>query len=343
MPKKTNDLIALGNTLMDFLVEVEDSQLSELNLKKGEFHLVEEAEAKAFLKKISQTNLAIETVPGGSAANTLKGFALLGGKAILYGKVGNDLYGQQYVQEMSRHQVISRINLHPSITGHALTFITPDAERTFSVCLGAALTLAKEDILEEDIQKSKILHLESYQFEGPTKEAVLHALALAKKHHTLISLDLADPGVVRRNKAFIKKTISNYADIVFANQAEAKELTGLEPEEALNEISKSTKTAIIKLGEKGSLISSEGIITFINPFPARAVDTTGAGDTFAAGFLYGCCRNWDIEKCGKLGSLMAAKIVEQKGVKIHLLNLKEIKKEIESNHSASFPNHIKFY
>jgi len=324
---KTNDVIALGNTLMDFLIEISDRQLIEMNLKKGEFHLIEEERAKELLKKIHKTELTIETVPGGSAANTLKGIALLGGKAILCGKVGNDQHGEHYIQEMNNHKVIPRINTHPSTTGHALTFITPDAERTFSVHLGAALELKKEDLLEEDIKNSKILHLEGYQIEGPTKETILHAIELAKKHNTLISIDLADPGVIRRNKESFQELIKKI-DILFLNEHEAKEFTNLEPEQAIQELAQQVKIAIVKLGEKGSLICQDGITTFIQPYQANAIDTTGAGDTFAAGFLYGYCQGWNLEKSGKLGSLMAARIVEQKGVKINNLEIEELKKEM---------------
>lgn len=326
--QKTHDLIALGNTLMDFLVEVDENKLLEFNLKKGEFHLVEEKQAKELLQKIDHHQLKIETVPGGSAANTLKGFAFLGGKAILCGKVGADKHGEIYVQEMEKLGVSTNINTHPKTTGHALTFITPDSERTFSVHLGAAIELVKEDILEEDIKKSKILHLEGYQLEGPTKETILHAIELAKKHNTLISLDLADSGVIRRNKAFLKEIILKHADILFLNETEAQEFTGLPEEQAVQELAQHVKIAIVKLGKQGSLICQDGIITIVEGFPAQAIDTTGAGDTYAAGFLYGYLQGWELEKAGKLASYFAAKIVEKKGVKIHELNLEEIKSKI---------------
>jgi sugar/nucleoside kinase (ribokinase family) len=324
---KTNDVIGLGNTLMDFLIEVDDDKLIEFDLKKGEMHLVDEEKAKSVLEKVNQHQLEIETIPGGSSANTLKGIALLGGKAILCGKVGEDSHGEVYVQEIEKHGVSSRINKHQNITGHAVTFITPDSERTFSVHLGAALELYKEDVLEEDIEKSKILHLEGYQIEGPTKETIMHAIELAKKHQTLVSIDLADPGLIRRNKEFLKDLVMNHADIVFVNEKEAEEFTGLSPEEALNEIAKHTKVAVVKLGKEGSLISSEGMITMIDAYPAEAVDTTGAGDSYAAGFLYGYTNGLSMEQSGKLGSLLAAKVVTQKGVGLKDINVDELKEK----------------
>ncbi|PIZ52057.1 adenosine kinase [Candidatus Woesearchaeota archaeon CG_4_10_14_0_2_um_filter_33_13] len=325
---KTNDVIGLGNALMDLLIEVEDNKLLEFDLKKGEMHLVEEEKAKLILEKINQQQLKIEAIPGGSSANTLKGIALLGGNALLCGKVGNDKHGEIYVQEIEKHGVIARINKHSSITGHALTFITPDSERTFSVHLGAAIQLKKEDVLEEDIQKSKVLHLEGYQIEGPTRETLLHAIALAKKHNTLVSIDLADPGLIRRNKEFLKELVMKHADIVFVNEKEAKEFTGLEEAEAAKELGKHCKIAIVKIGKEGSLIYYNEVITKIPCFPAQCIDTTGAGDSYAAGFLYGYCNNWHLEKAGRLGSLLASKVVAQKGVDLKNINGQELKREI---------------
>ncbi|MFH0701801.1 MAG: adenosine kinase [Candidatus Woesearchaeota archaeon] len=326
---KTNDVIGLGNTLMDFLVEVDEQTFLEFDLKKGEMHLVEEEKAQQILKKIEELQLKIELVPGGSAANTLKGIAFLGGGAILCGKVGKDKHGSIYVEEIKKQGVYSRIGVHPEkLTGHALTFITPDAQRTFSVHLGAALHLQKEEVLEEDIRQSKVLHLEGYQLEGDTKEVLLRAMELAKKHDTLVSLDLADPGVIRRNKNFLIKIVKEYVDLLFVNEKEAKEFTGKEEELAAIELSKSVRIAVVKIGERGSIIAEEEGIHYIEPFPAKAVDTTGAGDTYAAGFLYGYCRGWPLPQCGKLGSLFASKVVEQKGVKISHLDAEEMKNKI---------------
>jgi len=229
---------------------------------------------------------------------------------------------------MAKHGVITRINNHHEVTGHALTFITPDAERTFSVHLGAAIKLCKEDILEEDIKESKILHLEGYQIEGPTRDTIIHAIELAKKHNTLVSIDLADPGVIRRNKEFIKNLVLNHADIVFVNEVEAKEFTGLNEEEAVKELGRHVKIAVVKLGELGSLICHKGAVTRIDSFPANPVDTTGAGDSYAAGFLYGYCNGWSLSRSGKLGSLLAARVVEKIGVSMADLNAEELK-----NHS----------
>ena len=325
---KTNDIIGLGSAIVDFLVQVDEDKLLEVNLTKGQSHLVDEDKSKEILDKVIHPELAIKQVSGGSSANCLKGFAFLGGSAILCGKVGNDEHGDFYVQEIKDHGVIPKINRHEKKTGNNLTLVTPDAERTFSVHLGAALELYPEDILEEDIAKSRILHLEGYQVEGATRDTIMHAIEFAKKHNTLISIDLADPGVVQRNKDFLKDLVINHANIVFVNENEAKEFTGLEEEEAAKELAKHAQIAIVKLGAEGSIICSKGEITKIQPFPVKAIDTTGAGDCYAAGFLYGFTQGWPFSKAGKLGSLLAAKIVEQTGVRITELDVQEIKNHL---------------
>lgn len=330
---KTNDVVGLGNTLMDFLVDVNENILLDFNLTKGETQFVDEIVAQNILQKIAAQKLSLELVPGGSSANTIRGVAFLGGKGILCGKVGNDPHGEQYILGLEKMGVISRIKRHASYTtGHAVAFITPDAQRTFSVHLGAAVTLAEEDLSEEDIKSSKILHIEGYQLEGFTKSAVLKAFSIAKENDTICSLDFADPGVVRRNKSFLQEMINTFKPIVFANELEAKEYTGIAtPKEAAKLLGKDARVVILKVGEKGAFVSSKDDAIFVPAFPVKAVDTTGAGDCFAAGFLYGYCYHWPLQKAACLGALLASKVVEQRGVKISHLNAEELKKRVLHN------------
>ena len=331
MVEKTNDVIGIGNLMIDFLVKVEDYKLAEFDLKKGEMHLIEEEKALEILNKIRLEGLQVETAPGGSAANTLRGIGFLGGKAILCGKVGTDQQGEFFIQQIKNHHVTAKISQSNSTTGHSISFITPDSERTMSTCLGASLELSKDDINEEDIMKSKILHLEAYQLEGPTKEVILYAIELAKNHDTLISIDLADPGLIQRNREFFKELVTNSIDIVFVNENEAIEFTGREEEDALRKLAQDVKVAVVKLGEKGSLISHNNETIKVAAHKVNDIDTTGAGDTFAAGSLYGLSEGWQPRKAGELGSLMAAKIVEKVGVKINELDVEQIKNSINEN------------
>jgi sugar/nucleoside kinase (ribokinase family) len=319
---KNIDVVGLGNALTDFLVEVDEETLAKTTLEKGSMQLVSEDQAKQLLQSLADTKFL--TTPGGAAANTIKAVAALGGETVLFAKVGEDEHGSAYIEAIELHGVTSRITKHTSTTGHALTFITPDAQRTFSVHLGAALELGKEDILEEDIANAKILHLEAFQFEGPTQETVFHAIEIAKKHNTLISVDLADSLLIERNMELFKEVVARDIDIVFCNETEGKAFTGEEEEEVLAIMGGMVDTAILKLGEKGSLISIDGEVIEIEAFKTVAVDTTGAGDTYAAGFLYGMTHGWDTEKSGKLGSLLASKVISKVGVDILDIDIEEI-------------------
>ncbi|MBI2548507.1 adenosine kinase [Candidatus Woesearchaeota archaeon] len=309
------DVMGIGNPLIDLLIQVEDNVLVELNLTKGQGHLVSEEQLKLIEDKIK--HLSIIKAPGDSSANTLAGVANLGGTAIFVGKVGLDPEGTYYEMSLINHNVIAKLRKVEGITGKALTFITPGGERTFVVHLGVADKLHRDELLEEDIAKSKILHLTGYQLEAPTlKETALHAMQIAKAHHKKISIDLADPALIARNKEELKKIVQEYASIIFVNETEAKAFTGKDPEEALNELARVADIAIVKLGERGSLIKQGNTFIKINVFPINCVDTTGAGDMYAAGVLYGITHGLDLELSGNIGSLAAAHVVAQVGARL---------------------------
>jgi sugar/nucleoside kinase (ribokinase family) len=323
---KIIDITGLGNALMDLLVEADEAFFATTTLTKGNMYLVDEAEAQRLLAGLK--DVTHRHTPGGAAANTIKAVAALGGEAVLFAKVGDDAHGSAYIEAIELHGVKTRIGTHASTTGHALTFITPDAQRTFSVHLGAALMLGKEDIVEHDIALSKVLHLEAFQLEGPTQDTVLHAIELAKKHNTLISIDLADSLLVTRNIDLFRNVITKDVAILFANENEARAFTGKEGIAALEEMATMVDVAVLKLGEQGSLISIHGEVTKIEPVIVTAVDTTGAGDTYAAGFLYGYTHSWDTARSGRLGSLLAAKVVEKIGVDILDIDIEGVLKQV---------------
>jgi sugar/nucleoside kinase (ribokinase family) len=322
---KKYDVVGIGNALMDFLVEVDDNELLEMNLKKGELHLFEEEESKQLLKKIDRYKVKI--APGGSSANTLAAIANFGGKVVFCGAIGKDKHGDIYEEKIVNDGVVLRLSRADRITGHAITFITPDSQRTFAVHLGAALTLRKHHVFEEDLRNSKILHLEGYQLEDKRlRETCLHAISLAKKHGVKVSIDLSDPGVIRRNLEDLRNIVKEHADIAFFNEDEAREFTGKDAEDALGEIAKIVDIAIVKIGERGSLIKHGGKVYRVEGVKAnRIVDTTGAGDMYAAGILYGLTHGLSLEKAGKIASYSAAKVVEQVGARLG----RDLRREIE--------------
>jgi len=328
------DIFGVGSALMDFLIEVDEDELIELKLKKGQFHLIEEEYAKKLLKKIEKYRVKIS--PGGSSANTLYGVAMFGGNVVFCGKVGKDNYGDIYEKKMLESGVRPRLARSEKATGHAITFITPDRERTFAVHLGAALHLEKNDILFEDLKESRILHIEGYQLEDKRlRQVSLYTMQFAKAHNTKVSIDLGDPGIVARNRASIKELVEKYADIVFANKEETNALVGLAPPEALNEMARLSEIAIVKVGRDGSYIKQNNKVYKIPSYEAETVDTTGAGDMFAAGVLYGICAGYSLEICGHIGSYFAAKVVEEIGARLEHINQKEVEELIEGVKCAS--------
>ena len=325
MNMKKYDVFGIGSALMDLLIEIEPKELLEIDLKHGEMHLIDEEKSKKILEKLKKYNVKI--APGGSSANTLVDIARLGGKVVFCGKVGRDSHGDIYEQKLKDHNIKSNISQGSLKTGHAITFITPDSQRTFATHLGATLELKKEDIFAEDIKASKILHIEGYQLEDKNlREAAIHAMDIAKKNNVKISIDLSDPALVKRNIGHIRPLVKKYAGIVFANEEEAREFTGQEPEKALDSIAEFCGTVIIKRGKKGSLIKHNGKVYQIPCVKAKAIDTTGAGDAYAAGILYSLANNYDIKIAGEIGSLIASKVVEKIGARLDEVPYKEIEK-----------------
>ncbi len=317
MQKKKYDVIGIGSPLMDFIVRIDDNMLAEMNLNKGEMHLIDSEESKEILKKLEKYE--ITTAPGGSAANTLAGISVLGGNADFLGKIGDDKHGDMYEQmtkDSGVHSILGRKN--KEITGHTLAFITPDGERTFATHLGASLHFRKEDVFEEEIKASKIIHFEGYQLEDPElKKTSLHAMEIAKKNKVMISIDLSDPALIERNLKDLKELVEKYADIIFVNETEAEAFTGKKEEDALHDIYNMCRIAVVKLGSRGSIIKAEDMIYRIPAYKIKVVNTNGAGDMFAAGILYGIANKWDMEKSGKTGSYAASLVVGQEEARLN--------------------------
>lgn len=314
----------IGSPLLDFTVNVEDSVLAGLGLTKGHMHLVDAEKSREIFMHLK--GYKIDTTPGGSAANTLAGIAALGGSAILFGKVGNDSNADFYINETEKAGVKSGLTRHDSMTGHAITLITPDSERTFATHLGAALHFRKDDVSPDEIKRSKVLHVEGYLLElPPVREAALYAMDIAKKNKVKVSVDLADPGLISRIPDVIRDVVKNYTDIVFVNEHEAKALTGMEDEEALHIIYSMCGAAVVKLGERGSLIKIDDRVYRIPVCKTDVVNTNGAGDMYAAGVLYGLAKGLPVDKAGRIGSYTSSKVVSQVGARLKCkINISEI-------------------
>ncbi|MBW3003560.1 adenosylhomocysteinase, partial [Candidatus Woesearchaeota archaeon] len=304
------DVVGIGNPLIDVLCNVDDSFLDKFGLKKGIMHLVDKDKSELIFSSLKDTKIS----PGDSTANTLAGISLLGGKTVFFGKVGNDEFGKYYEENLRNSNVKPCLAVQQGMTGKVMSLITADTERTMATHLGVACSLNKDEIDEEQIINSKFLHLTGYQLEEPLlKEAALKAMNIARDNDVKVSLDLADPELVKRNLEDIKEIIGQYVSIVFANEEEAKALTGLEPEKAVEWMSGLVDIAIVKVGAKGSIIKTKGGLYNIERFKVEAVDTTGAGDMYAAGFLYALSKGEKVEIAGKIGSYAAAEVVKEIG------------------------------
>jgi sugar/nucleoside kinase (ribokinase family) len=318
-----HDVVSLGNPLMDVLIEVEEGFLKDLSLTKGNMHLLNEEEIKSLEERLKKQSKKLS--PGGSEANTLVALSMLGHKVVYFGKVGEDDYGNSYHKQLLEKGVISKVIKVDGITGKAITFITPDSERTFATHLGVATLLEDNEVNEADIIEAKFLHLTGYILSSEkTRKAAIQALEIAKNNNVKVCLDLGDPNIVKFNKETLQQVAEEYADIIIANESEAKVFTGKEPEKAIDDISKICDIAIVKLGANGSLIKSKDKLIKIGGFKANCVDTTGAGDTYAAGFLYGLLNNLNIETSGKIASFIASKVCEVKGARLDRIPIEEI-------------------
>lgn len=306
-------ILGIGNALVDQLILIENDQLLfELSLPKGSMQLVD-AEVSAKVRAAT-INYKKSMASGGSAANTIRGLAKLGTLATFIGHVGTDSIGDFFSEDLIESGVNPVLFRSNTASGIAQAFVTPDGERTFATHLGAAVELSHEHLSAELFEGYDILYLEGYLvFNSPL---FLKALDLAKKAGLKIALDLASYNVVEANKQLLESVIEQYVDILFANEEESKAITGLEPYEALLQLAKHCEYTIVKIGSKGALISHNDQITQIEVFPTNAIDTTGAGDMFSAGFLHGLVNNWSIEKSGKTGSLLAARVISVIGAKI---------------------------
>ncbi|MCL1834432.1 MAG: adenosine kinase, partial [Leptospirales bacterium] len=295
----------IGSALLDLIVEVDDSFIESIGLKKGNMHLIDAKQSRELLRLISSMN--IYTAPGGSSANTIAGIAMMGGKTSFIGSVSSDEYGTTYINKTIEAGVTSFIRRGDGVTGHAITFITPDSERTFATHLGAATQLYADDIDFSIISDSSILYIEGYLFESDNlREVCYRAMRKAKDNGVLISIDLSDPALVLRIRETFNDVVENFADIIFANEEEAYEFTGAKEIEALHMLSNNVLTAVVKLGSKGSLIKSDNKVTKIDVVSANVVNTNGAGDMYAAGLLYGITSGRSIELSGKMASYAAS-------------------------------------
>ncbi len=311
---KSLDILGIGHALVDIIAPCEEGLLAEFSLTKGTMRLTTPAEAAALYEKMGP---AVET-SGGSAANTCAGIASLGGKAGFAGKVGRDQFAGVFAHDIRSIGVAFHEGAHDSDTptGRCLILVTPDGERTMNTNLGAAAEFAEIDLDHGAIESAQIVYLEGYLFDPEAaRRAFFQAADFARGNGTKVAFTLSDPFCVDRHRDAFRTFIRDRVDIVFANE---KELLSLYPgasfEEACATLRTECELAAVTRSEKGSAII-EGVRTVTVPaMPIeKVVDATGAGDLFAAGFMFGLATGRDLEACGRLGSLAASEVIAHVG------------------------------
>jgi len=306
-------IVGVGSALVDILVHADDAFLSEIGAVKGGMIYVEKDHIEKTLARVSGRPAV---VPGGSACNTVVGVGRLGGKARFVGKRGKGKMGDFFENALRASNVDPRLFRSEGSTGRVLSIITPDAERSMFTFLGAAAETRPEDIRPDLFADAAIVHIEGYLLFNP--ELILAALKAAKSSGARVSLDLASFNVVEQSRELLAEVIRDYVDILIANEDEARAYTGeSEPLVALRGLSQDVNVAALKLGPRGSLICrGSQWVAVPAEGDGRAVDTTGAGDLWAAGFLFGLAEGYPLEKCGALGSACGYEVCRVVGASI---------------------------
>jgi sugar/nucleoside kinase (ribokinase family) len=312
-----HDVVGIGNAIVDIIAHCDDAFLSRHDQRKGSMQLVDEA---AVAKLYAAMGPAVE-ISGGSVANTMAGIASLGGRAGFIGKVARDQFGQVFSHDIRSAGVT--FTTTPAAEGsdptaRCLILVTPDGQRTMNTFLGVSPQLGGGEIDAELLASARIVYLEGYLFDRPeAKAAFRQAAEIAARARRQVALSLSDPFCVDRHRGEFLELIRGRVDILFANEAEVCSLFRANSfEEAASRAEANTKLAVLTRSEAGSVILSEGKRIAIPAAPvAKVVDTTGAGDLYAAGFLYGIATGRGLEVAGRLGSLAAAEIISHIGAR----------------------------
>ena len=310
------DVVGIGNALVDVLSQESDAFVVAQGLTKGAMQLVDEARARALYAAMGP---AVE-VSGGSAANTIVGVASFGGRAHYVGKVRDDQLGEVFSHDLRGVGVgysTPAATSGPS-TGRCLIVVTPDAQRTLTTYLGASVRLGPADVDKDLIERAGILYLEGYLFDPPQAQRAFHVAAgIAHAAGRKVALTLSDPFCVDRHRTAFRELVERHVDILFANEAEIRALYQTPDfDAALQQVRHHTSVAALTRSERGSVIVAGDEVHVIDAHPVKeVVDTTGAGDLYAAGFIFGLSRGRSLAACGRLGAVAAAEVISHVGAR----------------------------
>jgi sugar/nucleoside kinase (ribokinase family) len=322
---KVPAVLGVGNALVDIItVLTDDSVLEEFGLPRGSMTLVDEELSKKIYDNVYSEKSEMST--GGSVANTMRTLACLGCRGGYLGKIGNDELGHVFKEAFEKRGIKTHLHFSEKETGRVMGLVSPDSERTMATYLGAAAELTPGDFNPLIFKDYQYAYMEGYLVFN--HDLIKAGVEMAKAAGLKVAIDLASFNVVEANLDFLKDLIKTSVDIVFANEEEAKSFTGKDPEEAVHEIAGMCELAVVKVGKQGSYIKRGNEVIKVGTIKAIAIDTTGAGDNYAAGFFYGLTHNYDLETCGKIAALISGKVVEVIGANLPDHRWSEIHNEI---------------
>lgn len=312
-------VLGIGGACIDLILHVEEKLLDHIPGGKGGSQIVD---FDVFSQILSLCSTKPLSVSGGSAANTIKGLSHLGIKGALFTQVGSDEFGNLFVDSLIKEEVIPLVSPSYHPTAVVLCLITPDGQRTMRFFSDSVDEMSESMLLPELFLGVELVHLEGYLLRNGS--LMEKAMKLAKIAGAKVSLDLSSYEFVETYRNQILELLEKYVDIVFGNEDEANALTGLSSTEACYRLQELCSISVILRGKNGCLIGSEGQINSVPGVLARVVDTTGAGDLFASGFLYGYLNKYSLEKCGMLGNRLGAAVVEVEGANLPIQAWKSV-------------------
>lgn len=323
MTKNKYDILGIGSPFIDHIIRVPEVFLEQVPGAKGGMVVVD---FKTLSTLIDKSGVSPIMIAGGSGANTTRGLAHLGHRCALAGRIGKDNAGKHFLEKMRLLNISSCLIFTPTPTAQAVCMITPDGERTMRSFLGASQEMKAEDLIPDMFSGVSLVHIEGYSLlNGNLTERAMH---LAKEAGARISFDMGSFEVVKAHKKRIIDLIANYVDVVFANSEETRSLTELNPEQGCGALSDICETAVVLIGAEGSWVGRGSKKVHCPANKVKAIDTTGAGDLFASGFLHGFLEQRKLEECGRFGALTGGAVVQVQGVEISAEGWDSIKREI---------------
>ena len=319
MPQKSYDILAVGNAIIDVFSQCDDDFLQQHAIEKGGMNLVDAAASQSLLAAISKV-APPRLISGGSAANTAAGLAAIGGRAAFVGRVHNDELGAAFSRDINAAGVtfaaIPAENGAP--TASSIILVTPDAARSMNTFLGASIELQPEDI-NLAAADAKVIYLEGYLFDAPAGPAIFaQAAQMAAQYQARIALSLSDPWCVDRHRADLRRYVTDHVDILFANEDEAISLVEADWLTSVQMLRGLVDEVVVTRGPLGAVICYAGEQVLVDAMPqGPVIDTTGAGDLFAAGYLFGRTHGYDTQMSGRIASLLAGEVISQIGARSH--------------------------